>query len=148
MLGNLHVRFGVGAGVKFPGLHHVGALDVLIGLPFCGSYPLWYNVACIIGEFSFALLGGYVAKSGHRHKRTRCEIPNLVAPSFTKQHGAVVIGMPHESPDDDCLTAETVALPSDSPDCDRSHDRLACHAAFCCSWAKTLIVFSSVPPSS
>ena len=22
MLGNLHVRFGVGAGVKFPGLHH------------------------------------------------------------------------------------------------------------------------------
>jgi hypothetical protein len=23
MLGNLHVRFGVGAGVKFPGLHHV-----------------------------------------------------------------------------------------------------------------------------
>jgi hypothetical protein len=23
MLGNLHVRFGVGAGVQFPGLHHV-----------------------------------------------------------------------------------------------------------------------------
>ncbi len=23
MLGNLHVRFGVGAGVKFPGPHHV-----------------------------------------------------------------------------------------------------------------------------
>ena len=22
MLGNLHVRFGVGAGVKLPGLHH------------------------------------------------------------------------------------------------------------------------------
>ena len=25
MLGNLHVRFGVGAGLKFPGLHHVVA---------------------------------------------------------------------------------------------------------------------------
>jgi len=24
MLGNLHVRFGVGAGVKIPGLHHNG----------------------------------------------------------------------------------------------------------------------------
>ncbi len=23
MLGNLHVRFGVGAGAKFPGLHHI-----------------------------------------------------------------------------------------------------------------------------
>jgi hypothetical protein len=23
MLGNLHVRFGVGAGVKLPGLHHI-----------------------------------------------------------------------------------------------------------------------------
>ena len=27
MLGNLHVRFGVGVRVKFPGLHHVGELE-------------------------------------------------------------------------------------------------------------------------
>ena len=26
MLGNLHVRFGVGAGVKLPGLHHLFSL--------------------------------------------------------------------------------------------------------------------------
>jgi hypothetical protein len=26
MLGNLHVRFGVGAGVKLPGLHHAVGL--------------------------------------------------------------------------------------------------------------------------
>ena len=26
MLGNLHVRFGVGARVRFPGLHHLGAV--------------------------------------------------------------------------------------------------------------------------
>jgi hypothetical protein len=45
----------------------VGALDILIGLPFCGSYPSWYNVAYIIGEFSFALLGGYIAESGQRN---------------------------------------------------------------------------------
>ena len=37
MLGNLHVRFGVGAGVKIPGLHHLekvakeGKLNVLLG---------------------------------------------------------------------------------------------------------------------
>ncbi len=28
MLGNLHVRFGVGAGVKLPGLHHLKYFDV------------------------------------------------------------------------------------------------------------------------
>ena len=30
MLGNLHVRFGVGAGVKLPGLHH-NAVDLKAG---------------------------------------------------------------------------------------------------------------------
>lgn len=37
MLGNLHVRFGVGAGVKIPGLHHVFGAAKL----FSGSKTGW-----------------------------------------------------------------------------------------------------------
>lgn len=39
----------------------VGLLGALIGIPFMQSYPLWYNVACLVAVVPFAALGGYLA---------------------------------------------------------------------------------------
>ena len=53
MLGNLHVRFGVGAGVKLPGLHHATGsarngfrrADCSIGRAVMGPAARWKRIS-------------------------------------------------------------------------------------------------------
>ena len=42
MLGNLHVRFGVGAGVKLHGLHHALMAQYASPIGNNGSWHLWF----------------------------------------------------------------------------------------------------------
>jgi len=58
MLGNLHVRFGVGAGVKFRGLHHNGS--------WCWTTPAAFDVG-LIGA-SHASQGGRMTNATCRPK--------------------------------------------------------------------------------
>jgi hypothetical protein len=40
----------------------MGLVSIVLGLPFWGSYPLWYNVIAVLVVLGAAATGGYFAK--------------------------------------------------------------------------------------
>jgi len=43
----------------------VGLIGILLGVLFCGSLPLWYNIISFAGVVPVGMLGGYFANRQH-----------------------------------------------------------------------------------